>query len=59
METSIMLDFLAAFKEVLLYPVNPEYANFENNPVLIILVAIVIGYAVPGMFIKLLKVFMR
>ena len=45
-----MLDFLQAFVDVFLYPIDPQNLNFENNPVMIALSAILIGVGLVRVF---------
>lgn len=48
-----MTDFLAAFFDVVLFPVDPVNLDFENNPVMILLTMCVIGIGVVGLFRRL------
>ena len=50
-----MLELLNAFADVFFYPVNPEYLDFENNPIMIFLSAILLGMGISGILIKLLR----
>lgn len=50
-----MLDLLNAFADVFFYPVNPEYLDFENNPIMIFLSAILLGMGISGILMKLLR----
>lgn len=50
-----MLELLNAFADIFFYPVNPEYLDFENNPIMICLTAILLGMGISGMLIKLLR----
>lgn len=37
-----MIEFLDAFSDVFLWPVDPQNLNFENNPVMIVLSTILV-----------------
>lgn len=50
-----MLELLNAFADIFFYPVNPEYLDFENNPIMIFLSAILLGMGISGILIKLLR----
>ena len=50
-----MLELLNAFADSFFYPVNPEYLDFENNPIMIFLSAILLGMGISGILIKLLR----
>jgi len=50
-----MLDLLNAFADIFFYPVNPEYLDFENNPIMIFLSAILLGMGLFGILIKFLR----
>jgi len=43
-----MDDFLSAFFDVFLYPVNPEFLSFEDNPVMLLLCMVLIGMGITG-----------
>ena len=45
-----MSDFLSAFFDVVWFPVDPVNLDFENNPVMIVLVMAVIGMGVVKLF---------
>lgn len=49
-----MTDFLSAFFDVVLFPMDPVNLDFENNPVMIILVMCVIGMGVVGLFRRMI-----
>lgn len=50
-----MLELLNAFADIFFYPVNPEYLDFENNPIMLFLTAILLGMGISGILIKLLR----
>lgn len=47
-----MTDFLTAFFDVLLYPVNPAYLNFADDPIMVVLVMCILGIGIVQLFRK-------
>lgn len=45
-----MSEFLSAFFDVVMFPVDPVNLNFEDNPIMIILSMIIIGMGVVNLF---------
>lgn len=45
-----MSDFIFAFFDVVMFPVDPVNLNFEDNPVMIILSMVIIGMGVVDLF---------
>ena len=52
-----MEELLTSFFDVFLFPVNPEYLDFENNPVMLLLCMILIGMGVFGLFMRVFYAF--
>lgn len=48
-----MSDFVTAFFDVLLFPMDPVNVDIENNPIMIILLMIIIGMGIVGLFKRL------
>ena len=49
-----MNDFIAAFFDVLLFPMDPVNLDIENNPIMLILLMVVIGIGVVGIYKRLI-----
>jgi len=48
-----MEQLLTSFFDVFLYPVNPEFLDFENNPIMIFLSMILLGIGIYHIFTRL------
>lgn len=50
-----MIEILDLFMDVFFFPVDPAYLDYENNPVMICLTAILVGMGISRIFFELLR----